>query len=176
MKDRQEVVAHRGSVPGSWMAWAQRSLLFQQWKARRNECKMWTTWCAGPKVSQVELCHLRNQYLSVVIFHLTVHYFSEFCTTTALRLVITERYKQLHKENYSHEISDLIMQTQDKVKILMKFLSVLTFFKYNIAEPGLGRECSDTGKAAHSYNRAVIPDLGQLSSAMYLIRMIQEIA
>lgn len=125
----------------------------------------------GPKVSQAELGHLRNQYLSLVIFHLNVHYFSELCTRTALCLVITERYKQQHKENYSRKIWDLIMQTQDKVKILMKFLSILTFFKYNIAKPGFGREGSTQPTAEQSSQT-----LGQLASAICLIRRTQEIA
>lgn len=103
------------------------SLVSHQWQATWKECNKWTAQPVGPKINQTELWTYRNQYLSLVIFHFNVHEFSELCIGTALCLAIRKKYKWHHREKYFHQISILIMQTQDNVKILMKFPSVLTF-------------------------------------------------
>lgn len=123
------------------------SLLSHQGRASWNECNKWTAWYVGPKVNQTELWKLRNQYLSLMIFHFNVHDFSELGVGIALCLAISKRYKQRHREKYSHEISILVMQNQDNIKILMKFPSVLTFsnttwesWRWEGMQCSLGRE------------------------------------
>ena len=150
------------------------SLVSHQWKASWNERNKWTVRYVGPKINQTELWIFRNQCLSLVIFHFNVHDFSELCIGIALCLVINKKYKQRHREKHSQEISILIMQTQDNVKILMKFPSVLTFSN-TTWQTWLWEGCSAYWEeSTHSLqlsNHA--KTLGQLVSTICLIRMTQ---
>lgn len=152
------------------------SLVSRQWKASWNECKKWTVRYVGPKITQTELWIFRNQYFSLVIFHFNVHDFSELCSGIALCLVISKKYKQHHREKYSHEIFILIMQTQDNLKILMRFPSVLTFSN-TTWQTWLweGMQCLLGREHTQPTTEQSCQTLGQLVSTISLIRMTQGI-
>lgn len=138
------------------------SLVSHQWQATWKECNKWTAQPVGPKINQTELWTYRNQYLSLVIFHFNVHEFSELCIGTALCLAIRKKYKWHHREKYFHQISILIMQTQDNVKILMKFPSVLTFSN-TTWQAWLWKGMQWFLERLHTaYNWAIMPDLGTI--------------
>lgn len=145
---------------------------WHQWQATWNGGNKWTAQHVGPKIKQIELWTCRNQYLSPVIFHFSVHESSEVCIGIALCLAIRNKYKWHHREKYSHEISILIMQTQDNVKVLMKFPSVLTFsnttwqaWLWEGMEWFLRREYTQSKQSCQT--------LGQFIPTMCLIRMTQ---
>lgn len=108
MKNRQELVVHRSCSSGSQVAL--RSLReddlslelssgeWHQWQATWNEDNKWTAQHVGPKIKQIELWTCRNQYLSSVIFHFSVHESSEVCIGIALCLAIRKKYKWHHRE------------------------------------------------------------------------------